>query len=235
MILVPVVLQMLFSLGFSARGEGTFVDQFPQIEAVHSDLNTTVGETVELEYLYGIPVNSSGSAVVKTVHILKHGRPRELVCEIVPNGSYCDRQYQARARLEERPWDDGTGTSYRRGLLVLTLENVMVSDTAVYEGEVRVLLRGYNQSKVSVTVADVPRCPYRPCPDGEWLECQLQADTNTTCSCTCRAERTTQFDVGAYFGGVATGVAITLLLFVLYMCRDQIRSCCNQIKDKNSI
>ncbi|XP_035693828.1 uncharacterized protein LOC118427965 [Branchiostoma floridae] len=233
MLLVPVLLQMLFLLGISAKGEGTFVDQFPQIEAVHSDLNTTVGETVELEYLYGIPVNSSGSAVVKTVHILKQGRPRELVCEIAPNGTYCDPQYQARARLEETPWDDGTGTSYKTGLLVLTLENVMVSDTAVYEGEVRVLLRGYNQSKVSVTVADVPRCPYRPCPDGEWLECQ--ADNNMTCTCTCRAVYTTQFHVGSYIGGIATGVAITLLIVLFYKYRKQIyRYCCNQ-HDQNQI
>ncbi|XP_066280324.1 uncharacterized protein [Branchiostoma lanceolatum] len=212
-------LVLLFLSGFPAKGKGTFADQFPQIEAVRSNLNTTVGETVEMEYMYGIPVNSSDSTVLKTIYILKPGR-RESVCEVVPNGTRCDGQYQARARLEDKPWDYDDGSSYKRGLLVLTLENVMLSDAAVYEGEVRVFLGGYNQSKVSVTVEDVPWCPYRPCPDGEWLQCQT--DTNMTCSCTCRVECTPGFDVGSFFGGVATVVAL-LLLFLLYKYGDKIR------------
>ncbi|XP_078673470.1 uncharacterized protein LOC144912291 [Branchiostoma floridae x Branchiostoma belcheri] len=218
---------MLFLSGFPEKGEGTAVDLYPQIEAVRSDLNTTVGETVEMEFLYGVPVNSSERDVVKTIYKLKHGHtpPRENVCEILSKGSNCSGQYQTRARLEEKAWDSDDQSSFRRGLLVLTLEKVMLSDEAVYEGEVRVERRGYNQSRVSITVADVPWCPYRSCPDGEWLECQT--DTDMVCSCSCRPECTTCAPsiVGAYFGGFGTAV---LLLFLLYKCRNRIKNCCNQ-------
>ncbi|KAI8482617.1 N-acetylmuramoyl-L-alanine amidase [Branchiostoma belcheri] len=165
-------LATLILAGLMVQIANTFAGEFPHLEAITSDVNATVGDTVQISYMYEISANFSDRSF-KSVHRLRNGS-RDLISEIFPNGS---QSYEPLARLEDVVLHETT--SYKEGLLTLTLDQLQLSDTAEYEAEVRVPRISYINAKVTLTVTDVPRCPYQSCPDGQQLVCQLSGDART--------------------------------------------------------